>query len=103
MTIENVKAFYKRLAVDEIFLTQIRNSGSKQKCSQIAQRAGYIFTQEEFEEFTAQLLNSNTEVDSKELGEKELETAVGGVDAFLQKTKINPAQPYGLPPDLFFK
>ncbi len=103
MTIENVKAFYKRLADDRSFSTQIETAGSKQKCSQIVREAGYDFTQEEFEEFTAQLLDSSTEVNSEELSEAELEEAVGGVDAFFQDKRINAAQPYGLPPNLFFQ
>lgn len=97
MTIENVQAFYKRLANDEVFRIKIETAGSKQKCSQIVREAGYDFTQKEFEEFTAQLLDSNAE-DHRELGEIELEAAVGGTNAFF----TNPAQPYGLPPDLFF-
>ena len=61
MTIENVKAFYKRLADDRAFRTQIETAGSKQKCSKIVQEAGFDFTQEEFEEFTAQLLVNSEE------------------------------------------
>lgn len=103
MTIENVKAFYKRLADDESFRTQIETAGSKQRCSQIVREAGYDFTQEEFEEFTAQLLDSNPKVNPGELSETELEAAVGGADAFFLDTRINPGEPYGLPPDLFSK
>ena len=103
MTIENVQTFYKRLAVDEAFRTQIQTAGSKQKCSQIVREAGYDFTQKEFEEFTSQLLDSNAELNTGELNEIELEAAVGGTNAFLQDKRINPAQPYGLPPDLFYK
>ena len=102
MTIENVQAFYKRLANDEVFRIQIETAGSKEKCSQIVREAGYDFTQKEFEEFTAQLLDSNTE-NLEELGETELELAVGGTNAFFQRQRINSAQPYGLAPDLFLK
>ncbi len=100
MTIENVKAFYERLANDEVFRIQIETAGSKHKCSKIVREAGYGFTQKEFEEFTAQLLDSNAE-NLEELGETELELAVGGANAFLQEKRINPVQAYGLPPDLF--
>ena len=103
MTIENVKAFYKRLADDEVFRTQIKTAGSKQKCSQIVREAGLDFTQQEFEEFTAQLLDANTEANSQELSEIELEAAAGGANAFFQDKRINSGQPYGLPPDLFYK
>ena len=102
MSKKDVKAFYERLGKDETFKAHIEGAESKQKCSQIVREAGYDFTQKEFEEFTAQLLDSNAE-NLGELGETELEVAVGGTDAFFQDKRINPAQPYGLPPDLFFK
>ncbi|VEP18557.1 Nif11-like leader peptide family natural product [Hyella patelloides LEGE 07179] len=99
MTIANVEAFYKRLAVDEAFRSKIQKAGSKQKCRQIVREAGYDFTQEEFEAFTSQLLDSNTEVNLGELSEIELEAAVGGINALFQENRINFVPPYGLPPD----
>ncbi|MDJ0744333.1 MAG: Nif11-like leader peptide family natural product precursor [Xenococcaceae cyanobacterium MO_167.B27] len=93
MSIEHVKGFYQRLAKDETFKAQIQGSESKSECSQIVREAGYDFTQEEFEEFTAQLLDSSAELD-----ETELEAAVGGIDTLLPNKKIMPVPLYGLPP-----
>ena len=76
MSKEHVKAFYERLAKDEAFKAQIESTGSKQECSQIVRKAGYIFTQEEFEEFTAQLLDSSAAEDSSnELSKKTLRSS----------------------------
>ncbi|VEP18559.1 Nitrogen fixation protein [Hyella patelloides LEGE 07179] len=97
MSQEHVKAFYERLAQDEIFKAQIEKAKTKQECSQIVREAGYIFTQEEFEAFTAQLLDSSAELNSEQLGEAELEAAVGG---FLLEKVIDLVQAYGLPPGL---
>lgn len=97
MTIENVKAFYERLAVDEAFRVQINLAQSKQECSQIVQAAGYDFTEEEFEEFTAQLLGSViADKALDELNEKELEAAVGGTASSILGFKYLSSQPkYG--------
>ncbi len=95
MSKEQVKAFYERLAQDETFKAQIQGVESKAECRQIVRDAGYDFTQKEFEEFTAQLLDSSAELD-----ETELEAAVGGIDTFLPNKKIMPVQLYGsVPPD----
>lgn len=80
MSKEHVKAFYERLAKDKAFKAQIEAAESKQECSRIVKEAGYDFTQEEFEEFTAQLLNSDAaESYSDELSEKTLEAVLGGI------------------------
>lgn len=60
MSRKNVRAFYERLANDERFRTQIQAVKSKEECSQIVKGAGYDFTFEEFEEFTTQVLDSET-------------------------------------------
>ena len=81
MSKEHVKAFYERLAKDEVFKAQIEGAESQQKCSQIVREAGYDFTQEEFEEFTAQLLDSSAVEDNgNELSEKTLEAVLGGIN-----------------------
>lgn len=87
MSRENVNAFYARLATDEAFRAQIQGVESKDKCSQIVQAAGYVFTEEEFEAVTAEFLESNVADDSfRDLSEKELEAVVGGaVSSFLGK------------------
>ncbi|MDJ0531131.1 MAG: Nif11-like leader peptide family natural product precursor [Xenococcaceae cyanobacterium MO_207.B15] len=90
MSREHVKAFYERLAKDETFKAQIEGAESKQECSQIIQEAGYDFTQEEFEEFTAQLLDSDDAENSfDELSEKTLEAVFGGI-------RLIPIQIYGV-------
>lgn len=101
MSTENVKAFYARLAIDEAFRTQIQGVESKAECSQIVKNAGYDFTTQEFEEYTAQLLESNSDNDEmKDLDEKELEAVFGGALSIIDKyTKWPPPiQLYGIPP-----
>jgi len=46
MSLENVKAFYERLAIDEVFRSQIQNVKTKDECSQIVKSSGYDFTQQ---------------------------------------------------------
>ncbi|MEH1938143.1 MAG: Nif11-like leader peptide family natural product precursor [Nostoc sp.] len=79
MSIENVQAFYVRVANDETFRAQLQDIPSKDEASRIVNDAGYDFTQEEFEEYTTQLLESTTsEGELRDLNEKELETVFGG-------------------------
>lgn len=79
MSLEYVKAFYKKLASDEVFRTQIQGVKTKEECSQIVKAAGYDFTLEEYEEYTTQLLElAPDEGDFKDLSEKELEAISGG-------------------------
>ncbi|MBW4641954.1 MAG: Nif11-like leader peptide family natural product precursor [Goleter apudmare HA4340-LM2] len=79
MSLEHVKAFYEKLADDETFRNQIQAVQSKDECSQIVKAAGYNFTQAEFEEYTAQLLEAaNTEGELQALDEKELAAVFGG-------------------------
>ncbi len=84
MAIEQVKAFYQRLAADEAFRTQIKEVKSKEECSQIVKTAGYEFTQQEFEDYTEQILEADpSESKLKDLSEKELEAVLGGQQFFL--------------------
>jgi predicted ribosomally synthesized peptide with nif11-like leader len=79
MYLENVKAFYEKLENDTAFRTQIQSANSKEEYNQIVKAAGYDFTQEEFEEYTSQLLDSAADEDElQDLNEKELATVVGG-------------------------
>jgi len=79
MSLENVQAFYVRVANDETFQAQLQDISSKDEASRIVNDAGYDFTQEEFEEYTTQLLESTTSEDLfSDLDEKELETVFGG-------------------------
>ncbi len=103
MSLENVKAFYERLATDEVFRSQIQNVKNKNECSQIVKNAGYDFTQQEFEEYTVQLLESGaTDGELMDLNEKELEAVFGGASSVIGKLPIHgvvwpPYQPmYGI-------
>ncbi|MEH2007841.1 Nif11-like leader peptide family natural product precursor [Nostoc sp.] len=80
MSLEHVKGFYAKLANDEAFRNQIQGVNSKEECSQIVKAAGYDFTLEEYEEYTAQLLESAAvEGELKDLSEKELAAVFGGL------------------------
>jgi predicted ribosomally synthesized peptide with nif11-like leader len=84
MSLENIKAFYQRLANDEAFRSQIQNVQSKEKCSQIVKAAGYNFTPQEYEEYTAQLLDSDSDdSELKDLSEQELEAVFGGATSLI--------------------
>lgn len=92
MSLENVRTFYENLANDESFHTSIQNVKSKHECIQLVRAAGYDFSQEEFEEYTAQLLDlSNEEI--KDLDVKEMAMVVGG-----RRPPAN-LMVYGLPPN----
>lgn len=91
MSLTNVKAFYQRLANDEAFRSQIQNVKSKEECSQIVRAAGYNFTQQEYEEYTAQLLDSDSnDNELKDLSEQELEAVFGGASFLLDENKLGP-------------
>jgi predicted ribosomally synthesized peptide with nif11-like leader len=85
MSLENVRAFYQRLADDETFRNQIRNVESKEECSKIVKAAGFNFTAQEYEEYTAQLLDSDSnDNELKDLSEQELEAVFGGAVSFIR-------------------
>jgi predicted ribosomally synthesized peptide with nif11-like leader len=90
MSIQHVKAFYEKLSQDEAFRDQIKNVKSKEDCSRIVKAAGYDFTQQELEDYTADLLEDDS---SGEIGERELEAVQGGF--MLRGSSM---QIYGLPP-----
>ncbi|HLP91815.1 MAG TPA: Nif11-like leader peptide family natural product precursor [Nostocaceae cyanobacterium] len=97
MSLANVKAFYERMANDESFRNQIQNAKSKVECSQIVKAAGYHFTQQEYEEFTADLLES-ANIENGELQDleaKELEAVIGGASSLI-KVITSMQQPYGV-------
>ncbi|TVP63788.1 MAG: Nif11-like leader peptide family natural product precursor [Nodularia sp. (in: Bacteria)] len=100
MSLEHVKFFYETIAKDEHFRAQVQGATSKDECSQIVKSAGYDFTQEEFEEYTLQLLESTAnEGELQDLSEKELAAVVGGATTALVGS-ILPYMVllYGLPP-----
>jgi predicted ribosomally synthesized peptide with nif11-like leader len=99
MSLENVKAFYERLATDEVFRSQIQGVKTKDECSQIVQNAGYDFTQQELEKYTVQLLDSGaSDGELMDLNEKELEAVFGGATPLIiDKSHIIPPFPmYGI-------
>jgi predicted ribosomally synthesized peptide with nif11-like leader len=90
MSSQHVKAFYEKLAQDEVFRDRIKNVKSKEDCSRIVKAAGYDFTQQEFEDYTAQLLSVDDNL--IEVGERELAAVYGG---FLSRNNLG--QIYGSP------
>jgi predicted ribosomally synthesized peptide with nif11-like leader len=103
MSLTDVKAFYQRLSADESLYQRVQNVTSKEECSQIVKAAGYDFTQQEFEEYTAQILeNDPSNGELKDVSEKELEAVVGGISSYLQIPFHGPYQCYGLPYPLPF-
>lgn len=96
MSRENVKAFYQRLASDEVFRTQLQAVKSKAECTKIVREAGYYFTSEEYEEYTANLLESTAnDEELQEINEKELEAVFGGASSIIANWR-NMQQPYGV-------
>lgn len=96
MSFENVRAFYEKLAHDEVFRTQLQEVNSQDECNKVVKEAGYDFTSEEFEEFTAQLLEANPgNGEIRDLDEQELEAVFGGASSLVGKPFIQPI--YGLP------
>jgi predicted ribosomally synthesized peptide with nif11-like leader len=77
MSLENVRAFYERLASDEAFRQEIQTVDSKDAGREILQNAGFDFTKEEFEDYTAQLLESESEL--QDIDAAELASVVGGL------------------------
>jgi predicted ribosomally synthesized peptide with nif11-like leader len=82
MSLENVKLFYERLSVDQDFNSKIQGT-SKEEFNQIIIAEGYDFTEQEFEDYSAQMIES--------ADEQELEAIVGGIGG----VRIFPI--YGLP------
>jgi len=79
MSLEQVHAFYKRTASDEEFRSRLQEANSKEECSQIVKTAGFDFTQQEFEEYTARLLESDRpDEEIKDLSEEDLAAVAGG-------------------------
>lgn len=100
MSLENVKRFYAQLAIDEGFQAQVKGATSKDECSRIVKEAGYDFTTQELEEYTAQMMDSSD--DLSPVNKAELEAVIGG---FMALRKPYPGmQPlYGViwPPEIW--
>ena len=79
MSLEQVANFYEQVANDADFRAKIQSVNSKDECSQIVKDAGYDFTQEEFEEYTSQLLAAKANEDElQDLSNEELAAVIGG-------------------------
>jgi predicted ribosomally synthesized peptide with nif11-like leader len=101
MSLRNVELFYERLLIDDEFNQKIKSAGSKENCNRIVKAAGYDFTQQELESYTAQAIKPNSpEQDIRSLNEKELETVAGGMLKFIVPPEL--AQDYGTPPPMEF-
>ena len=92
MSLENVRAFYERIADDREFLEQLQATETQEEGKKILEEAGYDFTAEELEEYTSQVLESSDAEDSvlEDLNEKEMAAVFGGL-------KIVPIPLYGIP------
>jgi predicted ribosomally synthesized peptide with nif11-like leader len=101
MSLENVKLFYARLAIDEAFRTQVQSAQTKEECSQTVKDAGYDFTSQELEDYTAQMLNPPDGL--TDLDEAELEAVMGGFQALTKLPDGRNHQMYGViwPPEEF--
>ncbi|NCR76920.1 MAG: Nif11-like leader peptide family natural product precursor [Microcystis aeruginosa K13-06] len=95
MALEQVHAFYQKIASDESFRSRIQSVNSKEECSEIVKGAGFDFTPQEFEEYTARLLESDRpDEEIKDLSEEDLAAVAGG---FIGGVGSRPS--YGLPPN----
>ncbi len=95
MALEQVHAFYQKVASDQSFRSRIQSVNSKEECSEIVKGAGFDFTPQEFEEYTARLLESDRpDEEIKDLSEEDLAAVAGG---FIGGVGSRPS--YGLPPN----
>jgi predicted ribosomally synthesized peptide with nif11-like leader len=100
MSLKHVQLFYENLMSDEIFSAQIQSAASKEECRQMVKAAGYDFTQQEIEEYTALALKVHSpEHEIQSLNPKELEAVAGGMLMFITPPIM--AQKYGsVPPPI---
>lgn len=74
MSVESAKAFYKQVATDAAFLTQLLNASDDQRRERV-NAAGYRFTQQEWEVVLAHLSALN----ERQLSDAELAAIAGGL------------------------
>ncbi|NEO77432.1 Nif11-like leader peptide family natural product precursor [Moorena sp. SIO4G3] len=83
MFLESVILFFKRLAADKNFRSQLEDAASPEDYQTMVRDAGYDFTAEDLETTTAKILDENKlrDLDDnfKNLTEEDLEVLVGGV------------------------
>ncbi|NCT52586.1 MAG: Nif11-like leader peptide family natural product precursor [Microcystis aeruginosa G13-03] len=105
MALEQVHAFYQKVASDESFRSRIQSVNSKEECSEIVKAAGFDFTPQEFEEYTARLLESDRpDEEIKDLSEEDLAAVAGGFiggDGIVRPMYGIVRPMYGLPADRF--
>ena len=85
MSNRNIKLFYDRMSSDQDFNNKIQGIDKKEFMS-IVNAEGYDFTQQEFEDYTAEMLES--------VSEQELEAVVGGMQGMIGKPMMQ--QIYGV-------
>ena len=99
MSLENVQAFYERIADDREFLAELEASQTQEEGKKILAEAGYDFTTEELEEYTSQMLESTDTENNmfEELNEEQMTAVVGGFKKVISTESLQPAlqQPYG--------
>jgi predicted ribosomally synthesized peptide with nif11-like leader len=101
MSLKNVELFYERLLIDKEFNQRVQSAGSKENCRRIVKAAGFDFTQQELESYTAQAMKVySPEQDIRSLNEKELEAVAGGMLKFIIPPELG--QEYGTPPPMEF-
>jgi predicted ribosomally synthesized peptide with nif11-like leader len=97
MSLNNVRLFYERLLIDEAFNAQIQSVSTKEQCSQIVKAQGYDFTEQEFEDYTAQMLEADSAMQEfQSLNDRELEAVVGGIRSIIGRPGLMPL--YGVVP-----
>mgnify|MGYP000606872867 CR=1 FL=1 len=83
MFLESVILFFKRLAADKNFRSQLEDAANPEDYQTMVRDAGYDFTPEDLETTTAKILDENKlrDLDDnfKNLTEEDLEVLVGGV------------------------
>ncbi len=81
MSLENVQAFYKRIADAQEFLAQLQATKTQEQGKKILAEAGYEFSTEELEEYTSQMLESTDGENNvlEEMNEEQLAAVVGGL------------------------
>ncbi len=112
MSLENVQAFYERIADDKEFLAELQATETQEEGKKILEDAGYEFTSEELEEYTSQLLESTDGEDSvlEDLNEEQMAVVFGGLNSGIQPIygipswppkpwPPNPQPMYGIPVD----
>jgi len=94
MSLEQVRAFYTKVAQDESFRSQLEAFTSKSECSELVKAAGFEFTTSEYEEYTAHLLElDGPDQEVTDLSEEDLVAVAAGF--FNRPGLFRPM--YGLP------